>query len=148
MSFGSFLGNRINCLQPSLRSINTRMNLNELHSFKLSDAIKFHKELNPKLWKNDQLDPLVKKQLLVIAEDFVEELGIDDLDVVDITISGSNAAYTYTDHSDLDLHILVNMSELHQDAIYRELFRAKKTLPFTVFLLNCMCKIQQSLLSR
>ena len=104
------------------------MNLTELHSFKLSDAIKFHKELNPKLWKNDQLDPLVKKQLLVIAEDFVEELGIDDLDVVDITISGSNAAFTYTKHSDLDLHILVNMSELHQDAVYRELFRAKKTL--------------------
>lgn len=104
------------------------MNLNELHSFKLSDAIKFHKELNPKLWKNDQLDPLVKKQLLVIAEDFVEELGIDDLDVVDVTISGSNAAFTYTKHSDLDLHILVNMSELHQDAVYRELFRAKKTL--------------------
>lgn len=104
------------------------MNLNELHSFKLSDAIKFHKELNPKLWKNDQLDPLVKKQLLVIAEDFVEELGIDDLDVVDITISGSNAAFTWTKHSDLDLHILVNMSELHQDAVYRELFRAKKTL--------------------
>jgi len=104
------------------------MNLNELHSFKLSDAIKFHKELNPKLWKNDQLDPLVRKQLLIIAEDFVEELGIPDLDIVDVTISGSNAAFTWTKHSDLDLHILVNMSELHQDAIYRELFRAKKTL--------------------
>jgi hypothetical protein len=104
------------------------MNLNELHSFKLADAIKFHTELNPKLWKNDQLDPLVRKQLLIIAEDFVEELGIPDLDIVDVTISGSNAAFTWTKHSDLDLHILVNMSELHQDAIYRELFRAKKTL--------------------
>lgn len=104
------------------------MNINELNSFKLADAIKFHKELNPKLWKNDQLNPLVRKQLLIIAEDFVEELGIPDLDVVDITISGSNAAFTWTKHSDLDLHILVNMGELHQDAVYRELFRAKKTL--------------------
>lgn len=104
------------------------MDLNELKSFKLADAVKFHTDLNPKLWKNDQLDPLVKKQLLLIAEDFVEELGINGLDVVDVTVSGSNAAYSYTPHSDLDLHILVDMSKLPNDEVYRELFNAKKTI--------------------
>jgi hypothetical protein len=51
----------------------------------------------------------VREQLLVIAQDFLQELGVNDLDVKDITISGSNSAYSYTKHSDLDLHILVDM---------------------------------------
>lgn len=104
------------------------MDIKELHSFKLSDAVKFHDQLNPKLFKNDKLDPKVRKQLLIIAQDFMEELGISGLNVKDITLSGSNAAYTYTKHSDCDLHILIDMSKLPQDEVYRELFNAKKTL--------------------
>ena len=70
----------------------------------------------------------VRQKLLIIAEDFVEHLGISDLDVADITISGSNAAYTYTAHSDIDLHILVDMQGFEDDDVYRELFDAKKTV--------------------
>jgi hypothetical protein len=104
------------------------MNLKELHSFKLSDAVTFHNKLNPKLWNSTKLRPDVREQLLVIAQDFLEELGVHDLDVKDITISGSNAAYSYTKHSDLDLHILVDMGNLPVDEVYRELFTAKKTI--------------------
>lgn len=104
------------------------MNIQELHNFNLSDAIKFHDELNPKLWDNNKLLPEVREQLLLIARDFMEELGISDLKVSDIRISGSNAAYTYTDHSDLDLHILVDFNMLPNNEIYYELFNAKKTL--------------------
>ena len=104
------------------------MNLKELDSFKISDAISFHDELNPNLWDGQDLRPEVKDQLLLIARDFLEELGINDLDVKDITVSGSNAAYSYTPHSDLDLHILVDMSDMDNDEIYRELFNAKKII--------------------
>jgi hypothetical protein len=104
------------------------MNLKELDSFKLSDAVTFHDHLNPALWVGHKLKPAIKQQLLIIAKDFLEELGVDDLDVVDITVSGSNAAYSYTKHSDLDLHILVDMSKLNDDDVYKELFNAKKTL--------------------
>ena len=104
------------------------MDIKTLESFKLSDAVKFHDHLNPKLWVGGHLQPEVKKQLIVIAEDFMEELGIDGLDVKDITVSGSNAAYSYTPHSDLDLHILVDMSDFPDDSVYRELFNAKKTI--------------------
>ena len=104
------------------------MNLKELHSFKLSDAVTFHDKLNPKLWIGVVLRPEVKDQLMTIAQDFLEELGVHDLDVKDITISGSNAAYSYTKHSDLDLHILVDMGNLPVDEVYRELFTAKKTI--------------------
>ena len=104
------------------------MNLRELDSFKISDAITFHDELNPKLWNNNNLRPEVKKQLEIVAQDFLSELGVDNLDVQDITVSGSNAAYSYTPHSDLDLHILVDMSKLDNNEVYKELFNAKKNI--------------------
>jgi hypothetical protein len=102
------------------------MDINELESYRLQDAIKFNKKLNPRLWGSDEhLLPEVRDKLLEIAEDFREFLGID-VDVQDITISGSNAAYTYTPHSDIDLHLVVDLPRADSDEVYRELFDAKK----------------------
>ena len=100
------------------------MNIQELDSYNLADAVKFNDHLNPRLWTADEhLRPEVREQLLRIAEDFRESLGISDLDLRDITISGSNAAYTYTPNSDIDLHLVVDVPD---DKVYRELFNAKK----------------------
>lgn len=100
------------------------MDINELESYNLSDAVKFHQQLNPVLWGPDEhLLPPVRQALLKIADDFREFLGVDDLTIQDVTVSGSNAAYSYTDHSDIDLHLVVNRPD---DPVYRELFDAKK----------------------
>ena len=100
------------------------MNILELDSYNLDDAVKFNDQLNPRLWDHSEhLRPEVRDQLLRIAQDFREFLGVRDLDLADITVSGSNAAYTYTPNSDIDLHLVVRMPE---DAVYRELFDAKK----------------------
>lgn len=104
------------------------MNLKELDDFRLDDAVKFNDELNPALFDGSTLKPNVRSQLLTIAEDFMEHLGVTDLEIDDITLSGSNAAYSYTPHSDIDLHIIVDMSKLRDDLVYRELFNAKKNL--------------------
>jgi hypothetical protein len=104
------------------------MQLNELDNFKLSDAIYFHNKLNPAIFDGDKLKDDVRIQLLNIAEDFIDHLGINNLDISDITLSGSNAAYSYTKHSDIDLHILVDMNKFKDDDVYRELFDAKKTV--------------------
>ena len=103
------------------------MDINELETYRLADAVKFNKTLNPKLWgSNEQLLPPVRDRLLAIADDFREFLGISDLEVKDITISGSNAAYTYTEHSDIDLHLVVDLPRADASEVYRELFDAKK----------------------
>jgi len=102
------------------------MDIKELESFKLSDAVKFHDELNSKLWAGKDLHDDVYNALAIIAKDFITELGLSGLNVEDITISGSNAAYSYTPHSDLDLHILVDFSKLPNNEVYQELFNAKK----------------------
>ena len=66
------------------------MHITELDSFKLSDAVKFHNHLNPKIWgKDEHLLPEVRDKLVAIAANFQEFLGIKDLDVQDVTVSGS-----------------------------------------------------------
>jgi hypothetical protein len=99
------------------------MRLNEFEQLNL--AVNFHEELNPRLWEGDRLQPEVRKSLLRIADHFKDFLGVDVFDLLDITISGSNAAYTYTPHSDIDLHLVVMIPEEHE-AELKELFTAKK----------------------
>jgi len=105
------------------------MNITELEKFKIEDAINFHDELNPLLFdENNKLKPNIKKQLEIITDDFIEFMGIPDLAVEDVIITGSNVAFTYTPHSDIDLHLLVDFAELPESDVYKELFNAKKSL--------------------
>ena len=103
------------------------MNILELDSYNLADTVKFHDRLNPRLWDSgEHLRPEVKAKLMQVAQDFQEFLGVPDLDVKDITISGSNAAFNYTPGSDIDLHLVVDLPEADISEVYRELFDAKK----------------------
>ena len=91
----------------------------------VDSAVQFHDELNPKLWKNGRLDPMVRYKLLVIAQNFINFIDLPKIHLRDVTISGSNAAYSYTENSDIDLHLIVDVpraSEFH----LRPLFDAKK----------------------
>ena len=54
------------------------MDIKELQDYRLSDAIKFHTHLNPRIWGPDEhLLPEVREKLLAIAADFKEFLGLD-----------------------------------------------------------------------
>jgi len=104
----------------------TIMNISELDSYNLADAVKFNEQLNPRIWQGNKMRPQVRATLLKIAEDFKQSLGLTDLNLKDITLSGSNAGYTYTPHSDIDLHLVVDLPEADVSEVYRELFDAKK----------------------
>ena len=102
------------------------MNILELDSYNLADAVKFNEQLNPRIWQGNRMRPQVRAKLLKIAEDFKQSLGLSDLEVKDITVSGSNAGYTYTPNSDIDLHLVVDIPQADSSEVYRELFDAKK----------------------
>ena len=99
------------------------MRLRELNE-SLSQLVTVNRRLNPKIWNGDELDLEVSAKLEQIAEAFVKFIGID-LAVTDYTITGSNANYTWTVHSDLDLHIIVKGTVTDAE---RELYNAKKAL--------------------
>lgn len=94
-----------------------------IHDFaEAIDPLPYNDSLNPKLWDGDQLIPEIRLQLLKIARHFADFLNIERLNLKDITISGSNAAYGYSDNSDLDLHLIVDVDTTEKI----ELFDAKK----------------------
>ena len=43
------------------------MNITELDSYNLADAVKFNDELNPAIWSSNQMKPEVRSALLAIA---------------------------------------------------------------------------------
>ncbi len=98
------------------------MRLRELNE--RSEIVTVNRRLNPKIWEGGTLKPEVKSKLIEIARAFEEFVGIE-LEVEDYTITGSNANYTWTDYSDLDLHLIIPGSP---SAAQRELFNAKKAL--------------------
>jgi Nucleotidyltransferase domain len=67
-------------------------------------------QLNQKLWQDNVLKPEVRDHLIQIAQDFLNKLDIK-IQPKDIILTGSNANYNYTPSSDLDLHIVVDLSQ-------------------------------------
>jgi hypothetical protein len=99
------------------------MRLRELRESS-SQLVTVNRRLNPKLWHDGELDLEVSAKLQDIAEAFEKFIGIE-LAVTDYTITGSNANYTWTEHSDLDLHLIVKGTVTDAE---RELYNAKKAL--------------------
>ena len=77
--------------------------------------MRFHDELNPKLWQGFELKEEVKDKLEEITEAFIEYLDIPAESILDVQITGSSANYNYTEHSDLDLHLIVDYEKVHQE---------------------------------
>jgi hypothetical protein len=83
--------------------------------------------LNPKLWDNMRLKSDVRGALIRIAEDFIDFVDLP-FEVLDIVVAGGNANYTYTNKSDLDLHIIADFDKIECDREAAELFDAKRLL--------------------
>jgi len=90
------------------------------------------KTLNPKVWENPNdpekatMVPKVRKALMRIAEEFINYLG-EDVFVEDIVLTGSLANFNWSEFSDFDLHIIVDLQQYEDEApLYKELYNLKK----------------------
>jgi hypothetical protein len=99
-----------------------------LNSFSIKDS------LNPKVWenpkdpKNATIVPKVRKALMRIAEEFIDDLG-EDIFVEDIFFMGSLVNFNWSEYSDFDLHVMIDFERYgKQEELYKELFDLKKKL--------------------
>ena len=72
----------------------------------------YNKDLNPKFWYNKKFDQGVRQKLLNIVNDFTAE---NTFIIDDIQLTGSLANYNYNKYSDLDVHILLDFSNINDD---------------------------------
>jgi hypothetical protein len=105
-----------------------------INSFYLQD------ELNPDIWdlpnekymgdkeaQNYKLKPLIKDRLLKVANLFIDYLDTD-LYIQDIIFVGSLVGYNWSEFSDFDIHVLIDLDESENRKMTEELFRLKKTV--------------------
>ena len=105
-----------------------------INSFYLQD------NLNPEIWdlpnerymgdeeaQNYKLKPEIRERLLKVSNLFIEYLDTD-LFIQDIIFVGSLVGYNWSEFSDFDIHILIDLNESENKKLTEELFRLKKTV--------------------
>ena len=92
---------------------------------KILDSFLVKETLNPKVWENPEepkkttMVPKVRKALMRISEEFIDDLG-DDVFVEDIYLMGSLTNYNWSEYSDFDLHVIVDFERYgDQEELYK-----------------------------
>jgi len=103
-------------------------------------GFEMQENLNPKIWdKNQKLRPEIRKNLLKIADDYIESLEIENLDIDDVTFTGSLANYNWSQYSDVDLHILVDYKDIPVDeSLIQDFLKSKVLLGIKIMILKFM----------
>ena len=78
----------------------------------LKSTLKYHDVLNPDLWDGFELKDDVRNKLIEIGQTWISWANIPVEAVKDMILVGGNANYNYTEHSDIDLHILVDVDAI------------------------------------
>jgi len=83
-------------------------------------------ELEPHIFRNEIIKPKVRKRLLKIAQDFIENINVGKtVAPIDIRLTGSLANYNWSKYSDIDLHLIVDFAEIDEDLqLVKSLFDA------------------------
>jgi len=87
-----------------------------------------HSTLNPKLWDGDKLHPKLRVGFMKIAKAFYDFLEVK-CNIEDVIIIGSSANYNWTEHSDIDLHVVINYLQVGDNLhIVKNYMHAKKSI--------------------
>ncbi len=91
-------------------------------------GIKVNETLHPKFFDSEgHLNDKIRDNLLKLVDKFISHVGIDDLHIKDIVMTGSLANYNYSDQSDVDVHILSDLKSIDdKEDILINFFKEKK----------------------
>lgn len=97
---------------------------------KIVKSFKSKNTLSPSIFENSKMKKEIRNRLLEISDDFINSFGVEFF-IHDIVLTGSLANFNWSEYSDIDLHILIDMSELGENTslttiIMKEFFDAKK----------------------
>lgn len=72
--------------------------------------------LEPNVFQREQMKDKVQEVLTQIAFKFIKSWDLNnDITIKDIILTGSTAGYNWTKGSDIDLHIVLDLNEVHQN---------------------------------
>jgi predicted nucleotidyltransferase len=113
----------------SAKPIGESMDINDKIR-EMQEDIEKHDELNPLFFKDGKIKPEVSEKANEVADELLAslaEVGLD-IKIKDIVITGSNASYNYTKDSDVDLHLIADLSDLEDpEGLYPIIFDAFKS---------------------
>ena len=99
-------------------SNNDNINLETVYSYMVTPQLILEKyysdKLHERFWQNNTFDANLREKLLQVAKDFYEAFDID-VPIIDVQLTGSMANYNYTDHSDLDVHIIIDFEQINSN---------------------------------
>lgn len=95
-----------------------------LNSFTIKET------LEPQIWQNEKLNTTVKTKLLKIATDFYNGLKLpSEVKMKDVIFTGSLANFNWSKFSDVDLHVVLDFSQLEGgDQFKEDFFYSQKAL--------------------
>jgi len=83
---------------------------------KFDTTLAYHDTLNSKIWDDhDTLRSDVHQALIRIAHDWADFSRISFSAIKDIVITGGNCNYNYTNASDIDIHLIVDLGKVIKD---------------------------------
>ena len=103
----------------------TVISKDELTTKELVNEYQNKKELNPKIWSDQEMKPELREVLKKIGTQFYKNLEVD-IPLEDILLIGSSANYNWTQYSDIDLHLLMDFSSQSNPDIFKKYFDSKK----------------------
>jgi len=83
-----------------------------------------NKTLNSEIWNDMKLHKDIRTTLLKIARDYIDSLDIK-VKLKDITFTGSLANFNWSKHSDVDLHIIIDLGQIEHKTKIKDLLDIK-----------------------
>jgi len=94
-----------------------------------ADNISYNDSFNPKIYdEQENMRPEVHKSLMRVATNFVKDMDIPGLDILDVILTGSSANYNWTKYSDIDLHLVTDIDVMNDPEMAAKFFLAAKNV--------------------